>query len=211
MTAPPEREQIFAIAAARVATPTELLSDGFVIVGGGSVLAVGQGAPPEGVTVVDLGDVLIVPGFVDLHVHGGGGAQVNCPTREEVAASVWRMARFHATHGTTAMVATTVSDSPEALQAAVEGVAMVTHGEAVPDAEPLPARETGAHAEAGATGRLGPRRVGLPSRRGRLSGAQLSSVATSRGRGSPAPGPGPVPRRLAPSLCRRARRPRRPR
>ena len=94
MTAPPEREQIFAIAAAQVATPTELLSDGFVIVGGGSVLAVGQGASPEGVTVVDLGDVLIVPGFVDLHVHGGGGAQVNCPTREEVAASVWRMARF---------------------------------------------------------------------------------------------------------------------
>ena len=43
MTAPPEREQIFAIAAAQVATPTELLSDGFVIVGGGSVLAVGQG------------------------------------------------------------------------------------------------------------------------------------------------------------------------
>ncbi len=102
--------------------------------------------------MVDLGDVLIAPGFVDLHVHGGGGAQVNCPTREEVAASVWRMARFHAAHGTTAMVATTVSDSPEALQAAVEGVAMVTHGEAVPDAEALLDGETGPDGENGADG-----------------------------------------------------------
>ncbi len=33
------------------------------------------------------------------------------------------MARFHAMHGTTALLATTVSDSPEALRAAVEGVA----------------------------------------------------------------------------------------
>ena len=35
------------------------------------------------------------------------------------------MAQFHATHGTTALVATTVSDSPEALRTAVEGVAAV--------------------------------------------------------------------------------------
>jgi N-acetylglucosamine-6-phosphate deacetylase len=35
------------------------------------------------------------------------------------------MARFHATHGTTALLATTVSDSVEALRAAVEGIAVV--------------------------------------------------------------------------------------
>ncbi|HXW78539.1 MAG TPA: N-acetylglucosamine-6-phosphate deacetylase [Acidimicrobiales bacterium] len=135
MKALSEREATFAIAAARVATPGQLLRDGFVVVGGGSVLEVGQGPPPAALTVVDLGDVLVAPGFVDLHVHGGGGAQVNCPTREEVAASVWRMARFHARHGTTAMVATTVSDSPEALQTAVEGVALMSRGEAVPSPE----------------------------------------------------------------------------
>jgi N-acetylglucosamine-6-phosphate deacetylase len=135
MTALPEREATFAIAAAQIATPSQLLRGGFVVVGGGSVLEVGQGRPPAALTVVDLGDVLVAPGFVDLHVHGGGGAQVNCPTREEVAAAVWQMAHFHATHGTTAMVATTVSDSPEALQAAVEGVALVARGEAVPGTE----------------------------------------------------------------------------
>ena len=115
----------FVLVAARVATPIELLENGFVVVEGGSVRDVGCGAPPTVGTVVDLGDTLIAPGFVDVHVHGGGGAQVNCPTREEVEESVRSMARFHARHGTTALVATTVSDSPEALRTAVEGVATV--------------------------------------------------------------------------------------
>jgi len=116
----------FVLAARRLATPSEILDDAFVWVEGRSVREVGRGLPPAGATVLDLGDVLIAPGFVDLHVHGGGGAQVNCATREEVESSVLRMARFHAQHGTTALLATTVSDSPEALRAAVEGVAAVT-------------------------------------------------------------------------------------
>jgi N-acetylglucosamine-6-phosphate deacetylase len=115
----------FVLAAARVATPTELLENGFVVIEGGSVSEVGCGSAPPTTTTVDLGDMLIAPGFVDVHVHGGGGAQVNCATREEVEASVSSMARFHAMHGTTALLATTVSDSPEALRAAVEGVAAV--------------------------------------------------------------------------------------
>jgi N-acetylglucosamine-6-phosphate deacetylase len=115
----------FVLVAARVATPTELLENAFVVIEGGSVSEVGFGAPPTTATAVDLGDMLVAPGFVDLHVHGGGGAQVNCATREEVEASVGSMARFHARHGTTSLLATTVSDSPEALRVAVEGVAAV--------------------------------------------------------------------------------------
>jgi len=115
----------FVLTAARVATPTELLENGFIVIEGGSVSEVGCGSGPTTTTTVDLGDMLIAPGFVDVHVHGGGGAQVNCATREEVEESVARMARFHAMHGTTALLATTVSDSPEALRAAVEGVAAV--------------------------------------------------------------------------------------
>ena len=115
----------FVLLAARVATPTELLENGFVVIEGGSVNEVGSGVPPATAIAVDLGDLLIAPGFVDVHVHGGGGTQVNCPTREEVETSVRSMARFHARHGTTALLATTVSDSPEALRVAVEGVAAV--------------------------------------------------------------------------------------
>jgi len=115
----------FALAAARVATPTELLRPGYVVVRGGSVEEVGAGRPPARLPVADVGERLLAPGFVDQHVHGGGGSEVNCATEEEVVASVRRMARFHAAHGTTAFLATTVSDSPGALRTAVEGVAAV--------------------------------------------------------------------------------------
>ena len=72
--------------------------------------------------VVDVGERLLVPGFVDVHVHGGDGGQAAGGDPDEVAAGVLRAARFHATHGTTCMVATTVSDTPARLLATVAGV-----------------------------------------------------------------------------------------
>ena len=122
----------YVLRAASVATPYEMLADGFVVVEGGTVAAVGIGPAPAGPgPVIDLGDLLLAPGFVDLHVHGGGGAQVNCATRQEVEASVQQMARFHTAHGTTSLVPTTVSDAPAALATAVEGVAAVARPRAV--------------------------------------------------------------------------------
>jgi N-acetylglucosamine-6-phosphate deacetylase len=116
----------YVLRAARLATPAEMLEDAYVTVEGGQVAQVGQGSPPPGpFPVIDLADALVTPGFIDLHVHGGGGYQVNCATQEEVEVSVTEMTRFHSRHGTTALVATTVSDSPAALRTAVEGVAVV--------------------------------------------------------------------------------------
>lgn len=109
----------------RLATPTEVVEDAYILISDGRVAEVGRGRPPAGAPLVDLGDRLIAPGFIDAHVHGGGGAQVNCPSQEEVEESVRQMARFHATHGTTSLVATTVSDDEAALRRAVQGVAAV--------------------------------------------------------------------------------------
>lgn len=63
-------------------------------------------------------DRLILPGFVDLHVHGGGGA--DCMTGEE---AVRTMCRFHARHGTTAMLATTVTAPADDIRDAFRGIA----------------------------------------------------------------------------------------
>jgi N-acetylglucosamine-6-phosphate deacetylase len=49
----------------------------------------------------------IVPGFVDLHNHGGGGASFTSGTAEDVLTAV----RTHRAHGTTTLVASTVTES----------------------------------------------------------------------------------------------------
>ena len=64
---------------------------------------------------------IIVPGFVDVHVHGGDGADF-MDAHEEATA---RILRFHATRGTTALAATTLSASRSDLHAAVESIAHV--------------------------------------------------------------------------------------
>jgi N-acetylglucosamine-6-phosphate deacetylase len=68
------------------------------------------------------GDRFILPGFVDLHVHGGGGGDVM-----EGPEAVLRMARFHARHGTTALLATTVTAPATDLVRAAEGVGRAGH------------------------------------------------------------------------------------
>lgn len=67
-------------------------------------------------------DGIIVPGFVDVHVHGGDGADFM--DAHEDAAS--RILRFHGSHGTTALAATTLSASRSDLHAAVETIARVS-------------------------------------------------------------------------------------
>lgn len=65
---------------------------------------------------------IIVPGFIDVHVHGGDGADF-MDAHEEAAA---RILGFHGSHGTTALAATTLSASRSDLHAAVETIAAVS-------------------------------------------------------------------------------------
>jgi N-acetylglucosamine-6-phosphate deacetylase len=87
--------------------------------------------------VVELGDRWLVPGFIDVHVHGGGGAQCNTSDPDEVAA----VARFHAGHGTTALLATTVSAAVDELVASVGAIRRAS------DVRGAGARVLGAHLE----------------------------------------------------------------
>ncbi|OHV12863.1 N-acetylglucosamine-6-phosphate deacetylase [Kushneria phosphatilytica] len=62
----------------------------------------------------------LIPGFIDLHVHGGGGADVM--EGGEAAAT---LARTHARFGTTSVLATTMTDSRAAIEQALRGVQRV--------------------------------------------------------------------------------------
>lgn len=68
--------------------------------------------------------VTIVPGFIDLHCHGGGGADVM-----DGADAVRTVARTHAANGTTTLLATTMTAPVEEIEAALAGIgaAMAAH------------------------------------------------------------------------------------
>ena len=59
--------------------------------------------------VVDLGGKLLVPGFLDLHTHGGDGVDVNAATAEDLA----KIGRFFAKNGTTGWLCSILTDTPE--------------------------------------------------------------------------------------------------
>lgn len=60
---------------------------------------------------------MILPGFVDLHIHGGGGADVM-----QGGTAVETLAAYHASVGTTSLMATTVTAPFEQLAEIIEGV-----------------------------------------------------------------------------------------
>jgi N-acetylglucosamine-6-phosphate deacetylase len=82
---------------------------------------------------------LVLPGFIDMHVHGGGGADFMHGTPEAAR----QVARTHARTGTTSLLATTITASHEATDAAVTAARTVIEEERAPDC----ARIRGIHLE----------------------------------------------------------------
>ncbi|HJV61831.1 MAG TPA: N-acetylglucosamine-6-phosphate deacetylase [Albitalea sp.] len=80
---------------------------------------------------------LLLPGFIDLHVHGGGGHDI----MEGGDASA-RVAQLHARHGTTALLATTMTAPPADLETAFAGLKPVCAAR-----PPRAARVLGVHLE----------------------------------------------------------------
>jgi N-acetylglucosamine-6-phosphate deacetylase len=99
-----------AIHADRALTPFEEVSDAVIVIQGSKIIAVGQRgkvAMPRGAREVAAKGKTVVPGFVDVHIHGAGGhdAMEGTPEALEIIAATV------AEHGTTSLVATTVTAS----------------------------------------------------------------------------------------------------
>jgi len=75
---------------------------GWFSVRGGRVTATGAGSPPRTAETLEAGSSAVVPGLVDLHVHGAGGADAST----EDPADLSRMAKTLASLGTTSFLAT---------------------------------------------------------------------------------------------------------
>jgi N-acetylglucosamine-6-phosphate deacetylase len=92
------------LAGGRVVTPGGVLGPGWIRLDGSVIVAVGSGGVPDQ-PAVDLRGQWVLPGFVDLHVHGGGGASFTEGTGDEAR----QAAAFHRGHGTTTMLASLVT------------------------------------------------------------------------------------------------------
>ncbi|MFM7057337.1 MAG: N-acetylglucosamine-6-phosphate deacetylase [Planctomycetota bacterium] len=91
-----------------VVLPDRLLHDGMVLTSGNRISAVSRRRRPgRGVTELDAGGGFIVPGFIDLHVHGGGGADF----MDGSVQAVLTACLAHLRHGTTTLFPTTTTGS----------------------------------------------------------------------------------------------------
>jgi N-acetylglucosamine-6-phosphate deacetylase len=102
------------IAAGSIALGQQICRPGWVETRGQRIHECGAGTPPRRADV-DLPDTLVVPGFVEMHAHGGGGASYT----DGSDADILRAAVFHQRHGTTTTLASMVTAPPRDLLTAV--------------------------------------------------------------------------------------------
>lgn len=114
------------LTADRVVLPTGSVEPGWVGTSGGRVTGAGGGTPPAPADRHLTGT--LVPGFVDQHCHGGGGASFTTGDPADAATVI----ATHRAHGTTSLVASLVTDTPERLESHVRALSpLVREGELV--------------------------------------------------------------------------------
>ncbi len=110
-------------------TPEEIVRQGSVIICDGkieNILSQGESHGLEvSAEIVDGKGGLLLPGFIDLHVHGGGGFDVMDGTSEAIRG----MCRYHAAYGTTALLPTTLTADQTQLKQVVRVIADMTHAQ----------------------------------------------------------------------------------
>jgi N-acetylglucosamine-6-phosphate deacetylase len=97
----------------RIVTPDGVLSPGWIRLAGDVIDAVGSGDPHEQLPAVDLRGQWVLPGFVDVHVHGGGGASFTEGTSDQAR----QAAAFHRGQGSTTVLASLVTAPVAELEA----------------------------------------------------------------------------------------------
>ncbi len=107
----------------QLVTPTGVIDRGYVAAEGERIVALGEGTPPEDLrredtAYIDAQGWRVGPGFIDVHVHGADGHDTMDATPEALRS----MAAFKARHGVTAFLPTTMTDTLEAIQAALANI-----------------------------------------------------------------------------------------
>jgi N-acetylglucosamine-6-phosphate deacetylase len=136
-----------AIYASVILTPHEELRDCVILVEDGKITGLGPRdevrVPAEAVHYA-AGDKIVVPGFVDIHIHGAGGHDV----MEANARALDRITATVARYGTTSILATTVTAPVEETCHSLQGIARYIRNHEKPGDSTRPAAEIlGIHLE----------------------------------------------------------------
>lgn len=108
--------------AGRALTPTTEILNAGILIRDGVIEEFGprEGMRlPDGAQEISATDQIAIPGFLDVHIHGAGGRDVMEASPEALSGVTKSVAR----HGTTSLVATTVTASPDDTLRSVEGIA----------------------------------------------------------------------------------------
>ena len=104
-----------------VVTPHRILPMGGVLVEDGTILEVLEHPVtelPSNIKVIDAAGRIISPGFVDIHVHGGGGLEVMGASPDEIN----KICLAHSRYGTTSMLPTTLAAPIEDICLAIDNI-----------------------------------------------------------------------------------------
>lgn len=110
---------------ANIVTPFRIISGGTVLVKGTRILAVEEGdIEADAAMVFDAQGYYVTPGFIDIHVHGGGGHDFMDGKEEGFR----KIAATHLRYGTTSMLPTTLTSDREGILRTVECYQRVAAG-----------------------------------------------------------------------------------
>src|SRR5439155_14574565 len=102
---------------AKIITPTKIVDGGTILVTGTSITAVNEkNIETEDAVEIDAKGNYVSPGFIDIHVHGGGGHDFMDATET----AFLKIAEIHARYGTTSMLPTTLTSSKEEILETLE-------------------------------------------------------------------------------------------
>ena len=100
---------------AKIVTPNQVIENGVLVINDGIIESIGK-TPIKSINTIDAKGKYLVAGFIDIHCHGGNGYDFMDATSEQML----EISKFHLSHGTTTLYATTMSDKMSAIESCLD-------------------------------------------------------------------------------------------